>query len=136
MFQTLHYYPTWQKRKKNCYLDVCSDLKRDRPFLLLGISSLIIFNQKQFVFKGTDSSFDFYIFNNKKAVLITDLKKNKIAETNKPDFIQTVWEEINKFVVRYEDMLDKKHGVTIDLYNSIAEFKTQFADILINKTKR
>ena len=96
--------------------------------LLDGITSLN--NSKQYIFKGIDSSFDFCIFRNKKGIIVTDKKRRKIAEASKKEFIQTVWESVNKFVSKYRTSLEDGEAVTIDLDNSIKEFKKQFSDII------
>lgn len=96
--------------------------------LLYGIASLN--NAKQYMFKGTDSSFDFHILNNKKAITITDNKRKKIAETSKTNFVITVWKSVNKFITKYRPYLEKDEAVTIDLNGAIKEFRTQFSDIL------
>lgn len=101
--------------------------------LLYGITSLS--NAKQYVFKGTDSPFDFYILNNKNAIVITDNKRNKISETNNTDFILTIWKSVDKFVTKYRPYLEKDEAVTIDLDMSIKEFKTQFSNILSQSIK-
>lgn len=103
--------------------------------LLDDISTLIKNHQKQYIFEGIDSSFSFYIFNNRKGIMIADSKRNKVAETNTTEFIQTIWKSVDKFVTKHRPYLEEGDGVTIDLNNSIAEFKTQFADILMDKTK-
>ena len=98
--------------------------------LLDGISTLIKNNQKNYVFEGIDSSFSFYIFNNKKGIIITDTKRNKVAEINIAEFIQTIWKSIDKFVAKHKPLLEEDDGVTFDLNNSIKNFKIQFSDIL------
>lgn len=96
--------------------------------LLDGITSLN--NSKQYIFKGIDSSFDFYIFKNRKSIIVTDNKRRKIAEAGQKEFIQTVWESFNKFVTKYRASLEDGEAVTIDLSNSIKEFKAQFLNII------
>ena len=122
--------------------------KRDKPpyqdmMIFISITNLLykiiklIKNEiKEYNFVGIDCSFQFYILNKNNTFILTDSKMNTITEATSKELVISIGNGVDSFMSKYRCYLKKNDGVTIDLDNSIKEFKNQFSDIIDSSKER
>jgi len=99
--------------------------------LLDGIRYLVNHpTREQYKFIGMDCSFSFTVKKKKNQILIIKKSDEIISKTDQSDFIKVLFEEVQKFVNKYESALVKGEMAGDSLSVSINDFEDSFYDII------
>ena len=98
--------------------------------LLNGIRRLAKKEIKEYKFVAIEGGFLFYITNINDTWILTDKKDKIIIESSRNDFIQSIWEGVDRFYSTYRPLVKEVDSGITDFDNSIKKFKTQFSEIL------
>lgn len=102
--------------------------------LIYGLTNFLNSNQKTYAFEGIDCSFRFFILKEKRNFVLTDSKKNLVAKSTKEELIKSICKGFDEFAIKYKPY-ENVDDTTQYFYKQLREFKTQFADILMDKTR-
>ena len=84
-------------------------------------------NQRIYHFVGVGCSFQFIIVKlTSNQFRLINLKSEIVDEMTRLELIKSVWDEVRKIVLNYDDLLNESEFIKSDLTASIEEFREQF----------